>query len=114
MAQLKVFDIIKRPHTSLKAAILNKGNSPQLVIIVDKHATKPDIKMAVKTLFGVEVVSVNTLIVKGKKKRSAGRHVYCGPDLKKAIVTLKQGQQIGGLEASASMSDVESFASKED
>lgn len=54
---------------------------------VDKSANKVEIKDAIEKIFEVKVVSVNTMIVKGKKKRQ-GRFVGYRPDWKKAIVKL--------------------------
>ncbi len=56
-------------------------------------ATKPQIKMAVERLFDVKVTAVNTLVRKGKEKRFRGRVGYQS-DVKKAIVTLAEGQTI--------------------
>lgn len=56
-------------------------------------ATKPEIKVAVETLFGVKVVGVNTLVQKGKTKRFKGR-VGQRSDVKKAFVQLAEGQSI--------------------
>ena len=66
---------------------------------VARTASKPEIKEAVEALFGVKVKAVNTLLRKGKVKRfrnTIGRQ----SDVKKAIVTLEDGQSIdvtGGL-----------------
>ena len=54
---------------------------------VNKKATKVDIAKAVEKLFGVKVLKVNTIIVKGKEKR-VGRNVGRTSDWKKAIVTI--------------------------
>ncbi len=54
---------------------------------VNKNATKIDIKNAVEKLFEVKVLSVNTMMVKGKEKR-VGRNVGRTSDWKKAIVTI--------------------------
>ncbi|MBW8301764.1 MAG: 50S ribosomal protein L23, partial [Hydrogenophaga sp.] len=56
-------------------------------------ASKPEIKAAVEALFGVKVTAVNTLVRKGKVKRFRG---FAGKqkDVKKAIVTLAEGQSI--------------------
>jgi large subunit ribosomal protein L23 len=56
-------------------------------------ATKPEIAAAIEVLFNVKVLSVNTLIQKGKTKRFKGRPGVRS-DLKKAIVTLAPGQSI--------------------
>ena len=54
---------------------------------VNKKATKVDIAKAVEKLFGVKVLNVNTMTVKGKEKR-VGAHTGMTPDWKKAIVTI--------------------------
>lgn len=61
---------------------------------VCRDANKIEIAAAVKKIFNVDVLDVNTMNVKGKKKR-VGRHPEgkCS-DWKKAIVTLKPGQKI--------------------
>jgi large subunit ribosomal protein L23 len=63
------------------------------VFEVATKATKPQIKKAVEKLFKVKVESVNTLVVKGKKKRT-GRFVGYRSDWKKAIVKIEKGQTI--------------------
>ena len=63
------------------------------VFNVAKQATKPEIKAAVEALFGVKVTAVNTLVRKGKIKRFRGTIGRQG-DVKKAIVTLADGQSI--------------------
>ena len=54
---------------------------------VNKNATKVDIANAVEKLFGVKVLKVNTISVKGKSKR-VGYHQGKTSDWKKAIVTI--------------------------
>ena len=54
---------------------------------VNKKATKVEIAKAVEKLFGVKVLKVNTVSVKGKEKR-VGRNVGKTADWKKAIVTI--------------------------
>ena len=54
---------------------------------VNKKATKVDIANAVEKLFGVKVLKVNTINVKGKEKR-VGRNVGKTSDWKKAIVSI--------------------------
>ena len=60
---------------------------------VDRHASKIEIKKAVEKLFGVEVVKVNTITMRGKTRRVRFRPGKT-PDWKKALVTLKEGQKI--------------------
>lgn len=61
--------------------------------LVDKKATKTDIKSAVEGLFGVKVKSVNTIIRKGKNRVFRGRTARLS-DSKRAIVTLESGNTI--------------------
>ena len=54
---------------------------------VAKDSNKTEIKLAIEKIFGVDVSKVNTVSVKGKKKRQ-GRYVGYRPNWKKAVVTL--------------------------
>ena len=63
------------------------------VFKVANDATKPQIKAAVEALFDVKVKGVNTLVQKGKVKRWKGKP-YTRNDVKKAVVTLAEGQSI--------------------
>jgi len=65
----------------------------QVMFRVPLTATKPIIKRAVEALFKVDVTAVNTLITKGKTKRFRGLPGRRS-DVKKAIVTLAEGQSI--------------------
>jgi large subunit ribosomal protein L23 len=65
----------------------------QVVFKVAIDATKPEIKASVEALFGVKVLAVNTLVVKGKAKRFRNRPGQRS-DWKKAIVRLAEGQSI--------------------
>jgi large subunit ribosomal protein L23 len=63
------------------------------VFKVAGDATKPEIKAAVEALFSVKVTGVNTIVQKGKTKKWKGKP-YTRSDMKKAIVTLADGDQI--------------------
>jgi large subunit ribosomal protein L23 len=65
----------------------------QVIFKVARNATKPQIKEAIERLFDVKVKSVNTLVRKGKFKMSRGR-AGRQSDVKKAIVTLAEGERI--------------------
>lgn len=65
----------------------------KVVFKIAPTATKADVKAAVEAIFAVEVVKVNTAVTKGKKKVFRGRAGQRS-DVKKAIVTLKEGQSI--------------------
>ena len=65
------YDVIVAPHITEKSTLLSENNS--VVFKVSQDATKPQIKAAVEGLFGVKVLGVNTLVVKGKAKRFRNR-----------------------------------------
>jgi large subunit ribosomal protein L23 len=65
----------------------------QVTFKVPLDASKPEIKAAVEGVFGVKVNAVNTIVSKGKVKRFRGR-VGQRSDVKKAIVTLAEGNSI--------------------
>ncbi len=60
---------------------------------VTAKANKVQIKKAVEEIYKVKVVSVNTTVMPGKRKRVRQEYGYT-PDWKKAVVTLKEGQKI--------------------
>ncbi len=91
MPAARHYDTILSPVITEKATMLSEQN--KVVFRVAKEATKADIAEAIENLFKVNVVKVNTINVKGKTKRfrgKAGRR----SDVKKAIVTLAEGQSI--------------------
>jgi large subunit ribosomal protein L23 len=85
------YDVVLSPHITEKSTMLSEHNA--VVFKVANDATKPQIKAAVEALFGVSVTGVNTITQKGKTKRWKGRP-YQRSDMKKAIVTLAEGQSI--------------------
>ena len=85
------YDTILAPMITEKATLLSEQN--KVVFQVAMDATKDEIATAVEELFKVKVTKVNTLIQKGKTKRFRGRPGRRS-DLKKAIVTLQEGQSI--------------------
>jgi large subunit ribosomal protein L23 len=85
------YDTIRRPVITEKATMASEANA--VVFEVQKSATKPEIKAAVESLFGVKVKAVNTLVTKGKVKRFKGR-LGTRNDVKKAYVTLEDGNAI--------------------
>ncbi len=86
-----MFDVIRGPVVTEKSTALSEVN--QVVFKVSSSASKPIIKASVEGLFGVKVTSVNTLVQKGKTKRFKGRPGR-RVDVKKAVVTLAEGQSI--------------------
>jgi large subunit ribosomal protein L23 len=87
----RMYQTILSPLVTEKATALTE--SGQVVFKVAMEATKPEIKAAVEGLFNVKVLAVNTLVVKGKKKRFRGREGQRS-DWKKAMVRLAEGQSI--------------------
>ena len=85
------YDVIVAPHITEKATLLSEHNA--VVFKVTNDATKPQIKAAVEALFDVTVLGVNTIVQKGKTKKWKGVP-YTKSDIKKAIVTLADGQSI--------------------
>ena len=83
------YDVILAPHITEKSTLASEHNA--VVFKVASDATKPQIKEAVEALFDVKVTGVNTIVQKGKTKRWKGRP-YKRTDVKKAIVTLADGQ----------------------
>jgi large subunit ribosomal protein L23 len=88
---LRHYDVVRAPHITEKATMASEHNA--VVFRVANDASKPEIKAAVEALFDVTVVSVNTIVQKGKTKRWKGKP-YTRSDFKKAIVRLADGQTI--------------------
>lgn len=86
-----MYEIIRAPHVTEKATMGSAHN--QVTFKVPGWATKPLVKQAVETLFSVKVKGVNTSVLKGKTKRFRGQ-LGQRSDMKKAIITLEEGQTI--------------------
>jgi large subunit ribosomal protein L23 len=80
-----VYDIIIKPVITEQS--MEAVDSKKYVFEVERSANKIEIRKAIETIFGVKVMSVNTVNVKGKEKRM-GVHVGKTADRKKAIVRL--------------------------
>ena len=91
MTDLRHYDVIVSPVVTEKSTLASENN--QVVFNVSRKATKPEIKAAVEALFSVKVTGVNTLLRKGKMKRFRGT-IGQKSDVKKAVVTLAEGQSI--------------------
>ena len=90
-ATVRHYDTVLAPVITEKATIQSEQN--KVVFRVSGTSTKDEIAAAVESLFKVNVTKVNTLVVKGKTKRFRGR-LGRRNDVKKAIVTLADGQSI--------------------
>ena len=91
MNLIDAYDVIVSPSITEKSTLVSEHN--QVIFNVRRDATKPQIHAAVETLFNVKVKAVNTLNRKGKIKRFKGI-LGRRSDVKKAIVTLEDGQSI--------------------
>jgi large subunit ribosomal protein L23 len=91
MSMEKNYDIIRSPAITEKATLAERSQPGG--VQCGRTASKPEIKKAVEELFSVKVKAVNTLNRKGKVKRFRGIRGRQS-DVKKAIVTLEDGQSI--------------------
>lgn len=90
--QERLLQVLLRPHSSEKGAIIAEKNR-QFIFKVLPDATKPEIKQAVELLFGVKVDAVQVSNVRGKARRfrqTTGQR----KSWKKAYVALKEGYDI--------------------
>ena len=87
----RALNIIYRPLMTEKSTNLNQYN--QYSFIVSKDSNVIEIKSDIERIFKVKVTKVNTSILKGKIKSFKGSSGY-RKDLKKAIVTLAEGNTI--------------------
>ena len=93
------YETLKKPLLTEKS-LIERDNHNRYGFVVAKNASKGEIKTAVEKLFNVTVVKINTISVTGKTHRM-GRFEGKRPDYKKAFVTLKEGDKIEVVEATA-------------
>ncbi len=79
-------------------SVTGSEGANKVVFEVAKRANKTEIKRAIEELFKVTVLNVNTMWVPGKRVR-LGRHLGLRPPWKKAVVTLKEGDNIEFFES---------------
>jgi len=91
ISEERAFNIIHKPLMTEKSTNLNEFN--QYSFIVSKDSNIVEIKSAIEKIFKVKVTKVNTSILRGKFKSFKGSSGY-RKDLKKAIVTLAEGNTI--------------------
>ncbi len=91
--------VILKPVVSEKSyGLLDQG---VYTFVVAPDANKIEIRQAVESIFGVNVVKVNTLNRQGKRKRNRGKATFGKrADTKRAVVTLATGQSIPIFEGS--------------
>ncbi len=86
------FGFISKPYITEKVLSLNEEQN-KVVFKIDRTINKIELKKAIESIFNVTVEAVNTLNVRGKKKR-LGKWEGRRADWKKAVVTLKEGDTI--------------------
>jgi len=89
---MNVYQVLKRPILTEKSDYQRDDN--QYVFEVDRRANKLQIKEAIETLFDVRVDSVNTMMMKPKRRRLGRKTITTRPAWKKAVVTLAPGERI--------------------
>ena len=90
-ADARHYDLIVAPIITEKATLASEQN--KVMFKVSREATKPQIKAAIERLFDVKVEAVNTILRKGKRKTFKGTRGVQS-DVKRAVVTLAEGQTI--------------------
>ena len=91
MKKINFIDSIKNPIITEKATVLSEQN--KTVFKVHEKANKKNIKKNIEKLFKVNVVKINIVNLKSKKKIKQGK-MSIKTGYKKAIITLKKGQSI--------------------
>ncbi len=91
MSNEKLYDIIRSPIITEKSTTLSQYN--KVLFKVRADATKQQVQKAVEKIFNVKVIDVNTINIPGKSKVFRGKQGRRS-DIKKAIVTLAEGQTI--------------------
>jgi large subunit ribosomal protein L23 len=89
---MNVYQVLKRPILTEKTDFQRDDN--QYVFEVERSANKLQIKEAVETLFDVQVLAVNTMIMKPKRRRMGRKMITTRSAWKRAVVTLAPGEQI--------------------
>ncbi len=87
----RAYSILKKPITTEKSTNLQQFN--QYSFVVANNSTSNEIKQAIEKIFKVKVIKINTSITRGKVKTFKGT-TGIRKNLKKAIVTLKEGNTI--------------------
>ena len=88
------YQILIKPVLTEKATDGQVRTRPQFTFKVAIDSNKIEIRRAVEKAFGVHVMSVNTILNQGKRKRLRTAKLGRRSDWKKAIVTLKPGESI--------------------
>ena len=89
--KIHLFDKIIAPHITEKATNLSEQN--KIIFKVNSKANKKNLKKSIEKIFKVNVTKINIINKKAKVKITRGRKVKVS-GFKKAIITLKKGQNI--------------------
>ena len=89
--KINLYDTIISPMVTEKSTNLSSQN--KVVFQVVKSADKKNIKKSIEKIFKVNVTKINIINKKSKVKTTRGRKVKVA-GFKKAIITLKKGQNI--------------------
>jgi len=89
---MNMYQVLKRPILTEKSDY--QRDVDQYVFEVDRQANKHQIKEAVETIFDVEVLAVNTMVMKPKRRRLGRKIITTRPAWKRAVVTLAPGERI--------------------
>jgi len=89
---MKLANVIKAPLVSEKS--MKAAEKNRYAFIVDRAASKDQIKQAIKMVFGVSAIGVRTMVLKKKQKRLNNRRIIQPASVKKAIVELKKGEKL--------------------
>ena len=92
---MNIHKVLERPTITEKSTTLQE--SGKYTFRVAPKANKVQVKEAVEKSFNVTVIGVNITKTHGKRKRYGSRMTK-KPDIKKAIVTLAEGDRINLIE----------------
>lgn len=92
VANAGIYDILRRPIISEKAAKLSESNG--VAFEVAANATKEDVARAVEAVYNIKPTKVNIIVVKGKEKSFRGRGKGTQRAVKKAYVSLPKDAKL--------------------
>jgi large subunit ribosomal protein L23 len=93
MAELHLYDVLRRPVVSEKANIMSEDFN-QYVFEVAPEANKRQIEQAISVIFEKRVKKVNTMIMPAKRGMRGRNPYQRSKQWKKAIVTLEAGEKL--------------------
>ncbi len=90
-------EVLVKPLITEKMSAVTEKYPNRYGFIVNRRASKTQIRKAVEDMYGVDVASVNTMVYLGKRQMRYTRSGFMSgrkTGFKKAIVTLNEGQNI--------------------